>query len=362
MPSATDERRRRANIGGHARAIAAAVLCLLPAVAAAQTPDVVEVASGDRVRGDITRLQRGQLEFRTISAGAGHQRFAGTIFILWPEVASLTSDKTLNVETASGERFTGTISSPSAGRLIVQTQAGPSRILEVREVVGIIPVESGFHGRTTGSIDFGVDFANTDNAWTYTLDAEALHRSSTHAYETQISFSSWLSARDDTDRLSRNDLKADVRRRLSNRWFGLATGALQQDEPLELHVRLLLGGGVGRRLVQSTATVFSVEGGLDYVGEDYHSGKPFDHSLEAFGGLHWDYFPAGSNLAASVDGKTYISLARQRARLQIDGTLRHDLFWNMYWAFNAHERFDSDPPDDRPRSGLGLSFALGWTF
>jgi hypothetical protein len=34
----------------------------------------------------------------------------------------------------------------------------------------------------------------------------------------------------------------------------------------------------------------------------------------------------------------------------------------MYWAFNIHEKFDSDPPDDRPRSDLGLSFSLGWTF
>jgi hypothetical protein len=361
MPS-TDDERRGAGIGVHARALAAGVLCLLPAVVAAQAPDVVEVASGDRIRGDITRLQRGELEFRTISAGAGHQRFAGTIFILWPEVVAITSGKTLDIETAAGERFTGTISSPTSGRLVVQTPAGPSRALDVHEIVGIIPVESGFRGRTTGSIDFGVNFANPDNAWTYTLDAEALHRSRTHTYETQTSFNSWLSARDNSDRLTRNDLNVDVRRRLSNRWFGLATGALQQDEPLDLNVRLVLGGGVGRRLVQSNATVFSLEGGLDYAGEDYNSGEPFDHSLEAFGGLHWDYFPAGSDLIASLDARTFISLARQRARLQIDGSVRHDIFWDMYWAFNIHERFDSDPPDDRPRSGLGLSFSLGWAF
>ena len=347
----------------HARAIVTGVLCLLPAVVAAQAPDVVEVASGDRIRGDITRLQRGELEFRTISAGPGRPRFAGTIFIIWSEVVSLTSGKPLDVETASGGRFTGSIASPSSGRLIVQTGAGQSRALDIREVVGIIPVESGFRGRTTGSIDFGVNFANPDNAWTYTLDAEALHRSRTHAYETQTSFNSWLTAREHTDRLTRNDLSVDVRRRLSNRWFGLATGMLQQDEPLELNVRVLLGGGVGRRLVQSNATVFSVEGGLDYAGEDYESAEPFDHSLEAFGGLHWDYFPAASSdLTASLDAGTFISLARPRARLQIDGSLRHDMFWDTYWAFNIHERFDSDPPDDRPRSGLGLSFSLGWAF
>jgi hypothetical protein len=345
-----------------APAILTVVLALSPVASFAQDPDVVEVASGDRIRGDVSRLQHGQLAFRTISAGAGHQRFAGTISIVWAEVVSLTSGKTLDVETASGELFTGSISSPSSGQLIVQTPSGPSRVLDLKEVVGIIPIESGFRGRTTGSIDFGLTFTNADNARTYTLDAEALHRSSTYAYETQLTFNSWLSARDDAERLTRNDLSADVRRRLVNRWFALATGGLQQDEPLELSVRLLLGGGVGRRLVQSNRGVLSVDGGLDYDGEDYQSRDTFDHSLEAFAGLHSDWFAVGSDLAASLSARTFFGLTRQRGRLQIDGNVRHDIFGNMYWAFNIHEKFDSDPPDDRPRSDFGLSFSLGWTF
>ena len=338
------------------------VLVLLPILVFAQEPDVVEVASGDRIRGDVSRLQRGQLAFRTISAGAGHQRFAGTISIVWAEVVSLTSGKTLDVETASGELLTGSISSPASGQLIVQTSGGPSRVLDLKEVIGIIPIESGFRGRTTASIDFGVSFTNAENARTYTLDAEGLHRSSTYAYETQLTFNSWLSARDDAERLTRNDLSADVRRRLANRWFALALGGLQQDEPLDLNVRLLLGGGVGRRLVQSNRTLLSVDGGVDYDGEDYESRDTFDHSLEVFGGLHWDWFAAGSDLTASLDVRPFISLARQRGRLQIDGNVRHDIVGNMYWAFNIHEKFDSDPPDDRPRSDLGVSFSLGWTF
>jgi hypothetical protein len=114
--------------------------------------------------------------------------------------------------------------------------------------------------------------------------------------------------------------------------------------------------------MQSNRTLLSVDGGLDYDGEDYQSRDTFDHSLEAFAGLHWDWFARGSDLAASLDARPFISLSRQRGRLQIDGNVRHEMFGNMYWAFNIHENFDSDPPDDRPRSDLGLSFSLGWTF
>jgi hypothetical protein len=52
-----------------------------------------------------------------------------------------------------------------------------------------------------------------------------------------------------------------------------------------------------------------VDGGLDYDGEDYESRDTFDHSLEVFGGLHWDWFAQGSDLEASLDARPFISLA-----------------------------------------------------
>jgi hypothetical protein len=338
------------------------LFALVPATLVAQTSDVVEVASGDRISGDVSRLAHGQLAFRTASAGTGRPRFAGTISIAWTEVVRLTSAKQLDVELASGERFSGSVSSPSPGRLIVQTATGPSRLLEITDIVGIIPIEAGFRGRTTGSIDFGLNFTTAENARTYTLDAAALHHSRGYNYETEVNFDSWLSGQDDGERVTRNNLNTDVRRRLSNRWFAVATGAVQQDEPFDLHARLLAGGGIGRRLIQTNRGIFSVEGGLDYDAEKYGDREAFDHSGEVFAGVAGDWFAAGGSTEASVAARTFISLARRRTRLELDSSLRRDLALNLYWAFNIEESFDSDPPRDRPRSDLGLSFSLGWTF
>ena len=344
------------------RALSAIVLIALQTSLHAQSTDVVQVANGDRITGDVRRLERGQLTFRTASAGPGHQRFAGTISILWTEVVSLTSQQNLDVELVSGERFAGSISSPSPGQLVVQTASGPTRAIDIKEFVWIIPIEDGFRGRTTGSIDFGLNFTNAQDARTYTLSAEALHRSRAYAYETQVTFNSWLSARDDAERLTRNDVIVDVRRRLPQRWFAVAKFEAQQDEPLELDVRLLAGGGVGRMLVRSNRTLLSVQGGLDYDAEQYDAVDSFDHSVEVFAGADWDWFAIGAATEAAVVATTFISLERQRARLELDSTLRRDIFWSMYWALNVLESFDSDPPDDRPRSDLNVSFGLGWTF
>ena len=102
------------------RVIALAVLFTLavPAIAYAQPSDIVQVTNGDRITGTVNGLDRGQLAFGTDAAG--------TMSIAWTEVVRLTSTQNLDVELSSGERYSGPISSPSDGQLIVQTASGPT--------------------------------------------------------------------------------------------------------------------------------------------------------------------------------------------------------------------------------------------
>ena len=115
-------------------------------------------------------------------------------------------------------------------------------------------------------------------------------------------------------------------------------------------------------MVQSNRMILSVEGGLDYDGESYGGEDSTDHSAELFAGVDWDYFSPTWATDATVAATTFISLERQRVRLDVDAKLRRDIFWSMYWSVNVFDAFDSDPPGDRARSNLGLSFTLGWTF
>ena len=318
----------------------------------AQRTDVVQVTNGDRITGTVSRLERARLAFRTDAAG--------TLSINWTEVVTLTSSENLDVELSSGVRYIGSISSPSAGLLVVQTASGPSPSIDMKEVIRLTPVAANFRARTSGSIDFGVNFTKADGARSYTLDLDATNR--TRLYETVVDFDSWLQRRDDTDTLTRNDLQLDVRRMLSGRWYAVAKFAFQEDDELDLDWRVLAGGGVGRRLIQSNRMLLSLEGGLDYDGESYASEDTTDHSAELFAGVDWDYFSPTWATETRVVAATYISLERQRARLDVDAQLRRDIFWDLYWAVNIFESFDSDPPGDRERSNLGLSFTVGWSF
>jgi hypothetical protein len=325
---------------------------LIAAGATAYAQDVVEVTNGDRIKGTVRGLERARLSFRTDAAG--------TISIAWGQVVTITSNENLEVELSSGERYSGTISSPAPAQLVVQTASGPTQPIDLKTVSRMTPIGATFLARTTGSIDFGATITKSDAARTYTLDATAENR--TRATESEARFASWLQRSDDEDAITRNDLKLDVRRFLPRRWFAVAKFAVQEDDELDLDWRVMAGGGVGRRLVQSNRMILLVEGGLDYAGDSYGGEDSTDHSAEVFAGFNWDFFPPAWASDAKVVAATFISLQRQRMRLDVDAQMRRDIFWSMYWSINLFNNFDSDPPGDRKRSNLGLSLTVGWTF
>jgi hypothetical protein len=136
----------------------------------------------------------------------------------------------------------------------------------------------------------------------------------------------------------------------------------QQDEELGLDARFVAGGGIGRRLVQSSSARFLLEGGVNYDGEKYRGFGSYDNSAEVFGDVIWEWFEPGHSTEVKLVGNFFVALDENRQRIQFDGTLRRDIFWSMYWSANVTQSFDSEPPVGLPRGAFGLSFGLGWTF
>jgi hypothetical protein len=324
------------------------LLAIRPAAAAAQD-DVVQVKNGDRITGEVSELDRGELAFSTDAAG--------TIDIDWNQVVRLTSTQMLDVELASGTRYTGTVSSPQDGELVVQTPSGPTMAIPLSEIAHIRVVGATFTERTSGSVDFVFNW--TKSTTIYALDGTAANR--TRFYDTKLTFNSWLSDQDEGDLNTRNNIELDVRRRISPRWYITGIVHFQEDDELELDWRAFAGGGFGRWLVESSAMELSVEGGLNYNGERFSSADGADRSAEVFGGVDWDWFPDGPT-TVSLDARTEVSLQRNRIRFEFQAELRRDMFWDLYWSVHAFDDFDSDPPDDRPRSAFGAAFGLGWSF
>ena len=72
---------------------------LFPGFAFAAHTDVIVFDNGDKLTGEVKSLQRGKLNFKTEATG--------TISIEWENVAFLSSNQNLQVETSAGEHLPG---------------------------------------------------------------------------------------------------------------------------------------------------------------------------------------------------------------------------------------------------------------
>lgn len=329
-------------------------LSLLAWRAAAE--DLVVLANGNRMSGTVRELSRGELQFTVAGAGRGR----GTLEIDWGNVAMLESAQQLEIETASGERFLGTITAPASFMLEIATDVG-MKTIPMPDVVRITPIEARFRERTTGSLDLGLDFLSASDELDWTLNAEARNREAGSL--TTVSLSSLVRRHDGRTTQQRNDLQIGSRLFLDNRWFVLGLFEIEEDLELDLDLRALLGAAMGRTLTQSNRAVFALYGGLDLVHEEFLGTSSLDEDrIEALGAVEWDWFDLGADLTLSIEATTYVALDDGRVRFELDGSLRRDIASNMYLSLNVFESYNDDPPEGLEKSDFGLSLTIGRVF
>ncbi len=312
--------------------------------------DVVVLTSGNRMTGSVTELSRGELSFDIDGAG--------TVEINWNNVVSLESSKVLDVELRSGQRFTGSITTPSPGKLEVRSSAGTQGV-DLKDVIRIKPIEATFVERTSGSIDGGFSYLQAGNEFDWTLEADAENR--TKNYLSTASFDTLLRRREGANDQMRNNFALASRRFLPNRWFVLGHFGVQEDQELDLDLRTLAYGAIGRNLVQSNRTILAVDGGIDWNHEGY-GGFPTSNSPEALGTLEWDWFELGGRTELLTEASTFITLNRARTRFELKIDVRHDLVRKFYGEIGLFESFDSSPPNGLHNNDFGITLTIGRSF
>src|SRR5688572_4928698 len=150
---------------------AAAVLITLVGAAplgAQPRTDVITLANGDRVTGDVERLDRGRVEFKTDDIG--------TIYFEWDKVATVVSKNQFEVITTDGSRFLGTLGAQPPNQLLVTNALG-QLVLRMDEVSAIRPIGNGFLQRLDGSLDLGFSYTKSSGVAQLNLNTTTIYRS-----------------------------------------------------------------------------------------------------------------------------------------------------------------------------------------
>src|SRR5262245_39760 len=159
-------------------------LCLAPRnVLAADHTDVVVMANGDRMVGEIKGLEFGHLQFKA-------SYMASSVDLDWTKIKGLETIRRFRVEFADGQFLAGTIrkleSATPNGDFEVTSEEGTTTRNFIG-VVGLEPLESSIWARFRGSADVGLTLHPQAELTQWTANANIRYPSENYLVDSQAS-------------------------------------------------------------------------------------------------------------------------------------------------------------------------------
>lgn len=330
------------------------VLVLASNAALASKTDIVVLTNGDRVTGDIKKLEAGLLEFSTDTMG--------TVNIEWRFILEVFSSKTQTVETTNGNRWVGRLDKPEdSDSLILVTPRGPIQ-LNLSEVVSVWPVEATFVDKSDLSVSAGFDFAKSTEITNLSLAADYLYRTSER--QTDVSGRSYITSQSLGEEQSRHELKGSHQYFLPNQKFRAYMGGLETNDALGINLRTYVGAGLGRYLIKTNNKWFSISGGALATRENPRD-APSEDNIEAIGNVRYRYFRYATPERSFDTSLTLLPSLTDfgRVRSELRSTFRLEFIKNLFWALELYATYDSDPlTEDAEKSDYGLTSSVGYKF
>jgi len=338
-----------------------AVLCALAAwsgAAVAQKTDVITLDNGDTITCEIKELERGRLRCKTDAMG--------TVYIKWEHIVDIETDKTLEVEMASGQRYFGSIQPGETAEQMAVTVGQASTSIRAQDVAFVTQIRPTFWGKLDGGIDFGASFTQADGQFDYTLTANSKYTGRTNTFN--LDLSSAIRIREDETTRNRQDLGGQWYRQMRwQRWFAITLVNFLHNEELNLDFRGTAGYGVGRFLAQTNRWTWNAYVTGLYSREQYAEEAEGNNNFESGLGTNLQVFTFGEHETDISTGFIFLPSLSDlgRYRLQLNAKVKREFVKDFYFAVDLFETFDSRPPQANPnpnRNDFGITMSLGWSY
>ncbi len=335
-------------------------ILLFTGPAYAQRTDEIVLWNGNSITGEVKSLQQGKLKFKT--------DHAGTIYIEWAFIHSVTSTTFFEVENQQGDFFYGMLSAgPEKRKLVV---IGPTQtvVLDMEQVVEIMPIRKTFWGKVDGSLNLGFSFTSADNILQYSIESDATSRQP--KYSAAITLSSIQTRieieQEDRETTFRDNLDFTYTRYLKNRYFGSGSLDFTRSSELGIDLRAELGWVMGRSFVQTNRSRLSAAAGLTVSRETPISEEPSDYFLSAVIGGRYQFFLYNypkTDISVDLDVLPGIT-DWPRMRVNFNGSLKREIITDFTVNLSIFDSYDSDPPggEEGTNHDFGVILSVGWTF
>jgi hypothetical protein len=316
--------------------------------------DVVTLANGDRITGEIVRLDRGQLEFKTDDVG--------TLYLEWDNLVSLVTTRLVEVTTTDGQMFLGSLGR-TTDRAIAVTSADATAQLAMLEVTEISTIGRSFWRKLEGAFDVGFSYTRSSGIAQLNLNTDTQRRTPGSQSRLAVSWTQTQQS-DQEGRDDRGAIDLSHLRYPWPRWFVAGMGRFETNESLGLELRSQVGGAIGPRLVNSNRAQLTVGAGAVFNDERGVDAEP-TQNLEALLLFQTSYFTYDRpRTTLDVTLQYYPSLSDPgRQRLQVDAAAKRELLKDFFLSLSGFYTGDTRPPNpDADTYDVGVLWSIGWTY
>lgn len=299
--------------------------------------DVIHLANGDRITGEIKSLDYNSLKVSTSNVG--------TITIEWPAIRSITSDQSFTVEDREGNQYTGLFDNGEDQQLTINLVVGDKVTLPLMEVVRMYQIETGFWNRINGSMSVGLNYTKASETSVINANMSATYRSP--SIESTLTLSA-NSTKTETGTTDRDQIANSLRwLRPGNKYWNLLT-SWDRNEELGIDSRIQAGLGVGRHLIQRRHSAVDLTLGLSFNNEWVNGDSTSRQSAEGTISTEWRVFRFSDPETSLVSTLTLFPSITEsgRWRSEFNITLSREIFKDFTIDLSYYNSYDSDPPDE----------------
>ena len=326
-------------------------MILTSATASAQRTDVATLANGDRITGEVMRLDRGRLEFKTDDAG--------TMYMEWDALASVVTTRIVEVVSVDGTRRVGSLVA-APDRHIGVSSPGGTDSLPMAVITHIAPVGRGFWRQLEGSIETGFSYTRSSGVAQLNVNSNTVYRRP--AFQGRLTAAmTYTRQREESERDDRGSIElAYVRFRWPRAFVG-AMARFETNESVGLELRSQIAAAIGPRLINSNRSQMFAGAGLAFNDERGVDVEPTQNmeALLLFGMSYFTYDQPSTNVDL---GLSYYP-SRGRHRVQLDAGVRREIWKDFFAAVNLYNTYDSEPPNpEASTNDVGVVLSIGWNY
>ena len=309
--------------------------------------DEVQLSNGDRLTGEVVKMEDGILTFKT--------DYGGEIKISWNKVTALTSTNPMQVKVPAQVNEWVRDLLLGGYELIEATKLGPGETVPLTDVKAINQGHLRYQGNFTlgGNSTSGNSSTKAVNAagrLTIRSDRQRLYLEAKYNYgEAQGAL---------TARNSMAQAKYDYF--VSKKVFLDAFGLFEKDTFQNLQFRNTLGAGVGYQFLDNGNRTLSTSVGLGYVNEHFTT-SPQTQTPSSRWGVRFQYaiIPDRVTFFHKHDG--FYDLAGGNAvRVMADQGLRVFVYQNFYFNLEYDLRLNTQPAPGRQKLDESFIFGIGY--